>query len=110
VEITTQEHKRVSIVTVSGRVDSATAGEFESALKSLIENGRTKIILDMIDVDFLSSAALRVMVTARKAVQGSGGDLVIAQPSERVVDTLDIAGLDVLFKTYPDRETAIGAF
>jgi anti-sigma B factor antagonist len=110
VEITTKEHKRVSIITISGRVDSATAGEFESALKSLIETGRTKIILDMVGVEFLSSAALRVMVTARKAVQGAGGDLVIAQPSERVVDTLDIAGLDVLFKTYTDRETAIGAF
>ena len=64
----------------------------------------------MMGVEFLASAALRVMVTARKVVQEGGGDLVIAQPSQRVTDTLDIAGLDVLFTTYPDRETAIGSY
>ncbi|NIS82133.1 MAG: anti-sigma factor antagonist [Anaerolineales bacterium] len=109
-EIETKEYKRVTVVTVSGRVDSATAGEFENQLKGLIEAGKTRIIVDMAEVEFLASAALRVLVTARKTVQGSGGDLVIAQPSQRVTDTLDIAGLDVLFKTYPDREAAIGAF
>lgn len=109
-EIDIKEYKRVAAVTVTGRVDSATAGEFESALKELIESGKIKLVIDMADVEFLASAALRVLVTARKAVQGSGGDLVIAQPSQRVIDTLEIAGLDVLFTTYPDRESAIAAF
>lgn len=109
-EIEVKEYKRVAVVTVSGRVDSATAGEFETALKDLIETGKIRLAIDMADVEFLASAALRVLVTARKAVQGSGGDLVIAQPSQRVIDTLEIAGLDVLFTSYADRESAIGAF
>lgn len=109
-DISTQEHKRVVVVTVSGRVDSVTASDFEAVVTELIDGGKTKIAIDMDAVDFLSSAGLRVLVTARKSVKGAGGDLVLAQPSKRVVETLDIAGLDVLFTSYPDRETAIGAF
>jgi anti-anti-sigma regulatory factor len=50
------------------------------------------------------------MLTARKAAQRAGGDLFIAQPSQRVKDTLDIAGLDVIFTTFDDREAAIASF
>lgn len=109
-KISIKEYKRVSVVSISGRIDSATAGDFEKALIELAERGRNNIALDMSDVEFISSAGLRVLVTIRKTVQSAGGDLVIAEPSERVTDTLEIAGLDVLFNTYDDRESAIGAF
>lgn len=109
-EIQTTEHKRTSVMTVKGRIDSATATDFENVVKELIDKGVSNLILDFSEVDFLSSAGLRVMVTARKALRGAGGDLVLANPSERVVETLDIAGLDVLFEVFPDRETAVGSF
>lgn len=109
-EISQKEYKRVNVVTILGRIDSATAGEFETNLVELAERGRNNIVLDMSDVEFISSAGLRVLVTIRKAVQSAGGDLVLAEPSERVIDTLEIAGLDVLFTAHPDRETAIASF
>ncbi len=109
-EIQVTEHKRVSVVAVTGRVDGSTAGEFEAALNELTEAGVNNIILDMSDVDFVSSAGLRVLVNTRKNVTSAGGRIVLAEPSEQVVETLDIAGLDVLFEAFEDRETAIGAF
>ncbi|MGD8632599.1 MAG: STAS domain-containing protein [Anaerolineales bacterium] len=109
-QIDTQEHKRVVVVTVEGRIDSATAGEFEDALNEFTQQGKNNIVLDLSDVDFISSAGLRVLVTARKAVKGAGGEVVFANSSEQVLETLEIAGLDVLFQQYPDRETAVGSF
>lgn len=109
-EISTKQYKRVVVVAINGRIDSAAASEFETALNQLTEDGQDTIVLDLNEVEFLASAALRVMVTIRKAVQEKGGELAIAQPSPRVIDTLEIAGLNVLFTTYPDRETAIGSF
>lgn len=108
-EITTTDHKRVTVVEVSGRIDSGTASEFDQAITDLIEAGKKNIVLDLSEVEFLSSAGLRTLVSARKAVQGSG-EISLANPSQRVVDTLDIAGLDVLFETYPDRESAVGSY
>lgn len=109
-EISIKEHKRAAVVEASGRIDSSTAGEFEEALTQAMENGHKNLVLDLAEVDFLSSAGLRAMVNARKSLQAMGGNLCLAQPSERVVDTLEIAGLHVLFNSYPDRESAIGAF
>lgn len=109
-EITIKEHKRVAVVEASGRIDSSTAAQFEQALSQAMEKGHKNVVLDLAQVDFLSSAGLRAMVNARKSLQALGGNLSLAQPSARVVDTLDIAGLNVLFDFYPDRESAIGAF
>jgi anti-anti-sigma factor len=109
-DIQISEHKRVSVITVSGRIDGSTAGEFEAVLTGVTEEGNKNIIIDMSDVDFVSSAGLRVLVNTRKAVNSAGGKILLAEPSQQVVDTLDIAGLDVLFEQFDDRETAIGTF
>lgn len=109
-EIQISDHKRVSVVAITGRVDGSTAGEFESALTTLTDEGKNNLILDMSEVDFVSSAGLRVLVNTRKAVNSAGGKIVLAEPSQQVIETLDIAGLDVLFEQFKDRETAIGTF
>jgi anti-sigma B factor antagonist len=109
-EISTQEYKRVAVVTVSGRVDTNTAGDFEAALRELIDHGRVNLALDLSQVDFLSSSGLRVMVTSRKAIKDAGGEICLAAPSERVKETLELSGLNVLFPSFPDREAAIASF
>jgi anti-sigma B factor antagonist len=109
-DIQIADHKRVSVITVSGRIDGSTAGEFEAALTGVTEGGKYNIVIDMSDVDFVSSAGLRVLVNTRKAVNSAGGKIMLAEPSQQVVETLDIAGLDVLFEQFDDRETAIGTF
>jgi anti-anti-sigma factor len=110
VEISVKEYKRVAVITISGRVDSVTAEEFESELVQTIDSGFNNLVLDLAAVDFLSSAGLRVLVTNRKKVASAGGDIRIAQPSEQVIETLEITGLNTLFTTYPDRESAIASF
>jgi anti-anti-sigma factor len=109
-KIDIKDYKRVSVVTVTGRIDGATSGDFESELNTLAEAGRVNIVLDLGAVEFISSAGLRVLVTTRKAVKGAGGEVVLAQPSAQVIETLEIAGLDVLFEKYPNREAAVAAF
>ncbi|MGB2895831.1 MAG: STAS domain-containing protein [Anaerolineales bacterium] len=109
-EITVKGYKRVAVVTVAGRVDSVTYSEFESVLQAELEQGRVNVALDLSGVEFISSAGLRVLVNARKTVKNAGGKIVIAQPSQQVSETLEIAGLEVLFEQFPDRETAIAAF
>ena len=109
-EISTKEMKRVSLVTVSGRVDSATAPDFDKALQTLIQANRNQIVVDLKGVDYMSSAGIRALVSALKAAKGGGGDLCIAQPSARVRDVLDLAGLNTIFAVYEDLIEAVGSF
>lgn len=108
-DVHTQEYKRVIVVTIAGRVDSATSADLESALQALLDKGKRNLILDMAGVEFLSSSGLRVIVNAYKACKGTG-ELCIAQPSERAASSLSIAGVDALFAIHPTREAAIASF
>lgn len=109
-EVVSTFHRRVAVVTVTGRIDTATSGEFEATIQELIDKGQKNLVMDFAAVDFLSSSGLRVLVSVRKKLRVAGGDIVLASPSERAADSFEIAGLDKLFPSYPDRESAVGAF
>lgn len=109
-EISTKDMKRVSLVTVKGRVDSATAPDFEKTLHSLIQSNRTQIVLDLAGVEYMSSAGIRGMVVSLKAAKGGGGDLRLAQPSTRVKEVVELAGLTSIFTVYDDVTEAVGSF
>ncbi len=109
-EISTEEMKGVSVIAVSGRVDSATAPDLETSLKKLVESEKTKIVLDLKNVEYMSSAGLRAMVSTLKAVKRVNGDLRLASPSPRVEEVLRLAGLTSIFSIHPNRDEAVASF
>ena len=109
-ELNAHEYKRATILAVAGRVDSATSSELETALLAILEQGQKHIILDLAGTEFLSSSGLRVMVSTMKELRKVGGEMVLAAASNRASDSINIAGLDVLFRSFPTREEAIASF
>jgi anti-sigma B factor antagonist len=107
--IETRELKHVSVVTVSGRVDSATAPDLQKALQALLDAEHNQIVLELKDVDYMSSAGLRVLVSMQKAAKKNGGALRLAQLSARVQEVFELAGLTPVFDIYPDVVEAVGA-
>lgn len=100
----------VTLVEVNGRVDSMTANDLGSALSGTIEGGHTQIVLDLAGVDYMSSAGLREIVSALKKVKKMSGDVRIAQPSERVLEVLEMAGLDTIIQIYSTQNEAVGSY
>ncbi len=109
-QISSRDLKRVNVVTVSGRVDSAASPELEKALQDLLEGRRHQIVMELADVEYMSSAGLRALVSALKTAKKAGGDVVIARPSERVREVIDLAGLTSVFTVYEDTLEAVGSF
>jgi anti-sigma B factor antagonist len=109
-KLETRELKHVSVVTVSGRVDSATAPDLEKALQDLLNSERNQLVLDLHETDYMSSAGLRVLVAMQKAAKKNGGTLRLAQLSVRVKEVFELAGLTPVFDIYPDVVEAVGAF
>jgi len=98
------------VMAVSGRVDSATAPDLENSLKKLVEADKTQIVLDLKDVEYMSSAGLRAMVSTLKAVKRVNGDLRLANPSPRVEEVLRLAGLTSIFSIHPTQDEAVASF
>jgi anti-anti-sigma factor len=100
----------VTLVEVSGRVDSMNANELGVALSSVIDDGNTQIVLDLAGVDYMSSAGLRELVNSLKRAKKATGDVRLAQPSERVREVLEMAGLDTIFQIYDTQVEAVGSY
>ena len=110
-EITNTELKRCVLVNITGRIDSGTAPALQSALAEITEDGNFKIVLDMGDVDFISSAGLWVLVNAQKKCKRfNRGEVVLADVKKRIYDALDLAGFIPYFKIFEDSALAVGHF
>ena len=110
-DITTTRFKRCDLVKASGRVNSQTAPQLAEVFKGLQDESRFKIVFDMSQVDFISSAGLRVMIDVQKTCSRENrGEMILAQVPERVYDTLDLAGFVDLFRIYDQVVEAVGSF
>ena len=107
-EIITRDYTRVNVIRVVGRVDANTAPQFEQKLNEYIDGGHRLLVVEMDGTDFLSSAGVRALISAQKSLKGRGGKVAIAQPSQRVTEVLDLAGLRPLFPIYDNTEAAVG--
>ena len=110
-EITTQEFKHCDLMKVTGRVDSATAPDFSKALDDAINAGHFKLILDMSELEYMSSAGFRALLAAqRNCKRYNRGELVLVAVPERIREALELAGFTELFKTFSDPLQAVGSF
>jgi anti-sigma B factor antagonist len=110
-EISTTPFKHCDLVKAKGRVDSYTAPQLADAFNQLTEAGRYKIAFDMSELDFLSSAGLRVLINTQKTCKRyNRGELVLVKVPENIYAALDLAGFIPLFRISNDVLEAVGSF
>lgn len=110
-EITNTEYKHCDVVKAIGRVDSYTAPQLADAFTKIMDNGHYKIAFDMSELNFLSSAGLRVLINVQKTCKRyNRGELALVSIPENIYAALDLAGFIPLFKIYDDVITAVGSF
>lgn len=109
-DINTTTYKRCDVVKAEGRVDSNTAPELEKAFNEIIEDGKTGIVFDMQDVDFISSRGLWVLLETQKACKRGNGKLVLVNVSDDMQQSLDLAGVKHFIDIMDDLTAAVGSF
>lgn len=110
-DVITSQFKRCDLVRVTGRIDSYTAPRLAEAFDAINEAGRFKIVFDMSDVEYISSAGLRVMINTQKTCKRwNRGEMVLAGVPQRIHGALDLTGFVPLFKFFDDVTEAVGSF
>jgi len=111
-EIQIESLKRCELVSLSGQIDAAGAPELEQALVQQVEAGTRKLVLSFRDVTFISSAGIRALaaaqIKARRKVPPV--EIAIADLSPGAKRTLELVGLDHLFRFYERAVDAVGSF
>ncbi len=93
--VTKKKNGSILLVNVEGRVDTVTAPQFESEIKSDL-NGVTELVLDFSQLTYISSAGLRVLLLLQK-VMNKQGSMKIVGANETVKEIFDVTGFcDIL--------------
>ncbi len=111
-DVKAETMKRCELVTVSGRVDSATAPRLEEMLLGLIQAGQKNIVVNLRDTEYISSAGLKALLSALMKVRRlvPPGDVVISEIRPELKETFNLVGFDRLFKFYDTDTHAVGSF
>jgi len=104
----TQMHTDVQVISLIGSLDAITAEEATSYLDEQIT--APQVVLDMSNLEYISSAGVRVLLGVIKSARSSGGDLRLAKLSGMVLDTLEMAGITSIAKFYDEVDSAVTSF
>src|SRR6202050_5032710 len=96
----------LSVITVVGEIDVATAPQLRECLHSVIAQGEATVVLDLLGVTFLDSTALGVLVGALKRCRELGGELHVVVADPRIVKIFEITGLTSVFSIADSLESA----
>jgi len=95
-EITEKTIGDINKFYAKGRIDSNSAGTLQETLDKAIEEGKKNIILNMLQVEYLSSIGIRAMLKTYKQAENLGGSFKIESPSEIVKNVLGMVALNQL--------------
>ncbi len=83
-------------VSLVGRLDTTTAPDLETELKSALD-GIKELVFDLSSVEYISSAGLRVLLSAHKSMNSAGGSMIIKGANEEIMEIFDVTGfIDIL--------------
>lgn len=105
-----QHENNSSIVKVTGSVDALTAADLSRVLTNQIAEGKINLIVDLVDVEFMSSAGLRTLLGAVKEARSNGGDLRIASVNAGVDKVLKMSGFHNIAKVFASQAEAVSSF
>jgi anti-sigma B factor antagonist len=109
-EVSVKEVNEISVMTFEGNLDSNTAPQAQEQIDKVIDGGSAKVLINFGDLNYISSAGLRVLLTTAKKLKASSGDLKICCLSETVQEVFDISGFSTILTVASSEDDALGSF
>jgi len=105
IELEEIEHR--VILRIDGRLDAASAPILERKINSLIDEDHYHLILDFTRIDYLSSAGMRVLLSATKKLKSKKGALILFSVTDDVGEVIKMAGFDKILHICSSEKEAL---
>lgn len=109
-QITEENREGIHVFKLSGRLDSNTSPTFEEKIVQAIDTGVLFIIVDFKELEYLSSAGLRVLLKATKRLKPVSGKMVLCSMADYVREVFEISGFDTFLPIMGDLAAAAREF
>lgn len=97
-EVTKNTSGNTTTLALQGRLDTVTSTQLANELSSIFEGGAVNLVFDFNALAYISSAGLRVLLTAQKKVNALGTEMEIIGANESVKEIFDITGFSGIMK------------
>ncbi len=108
-EITENKAGATLVLGLSGRLDATTSGQLEKLLNQRLQEGEHHLLFDFTNLQYISSAGLRVLAATLKQVSPAGGQMALCGLQEPVKMVFDISGFSSYFKISASRDDALAS-
>ena len=106
-KITSEKIGDVLVIGIAGRLDANTSTELQEHILTKIDVGGTNLAIDFSQVDYISSAGLRVLLMAAKKINASAGKMGLFALKDQIKEVFDIAGFTAIFQIFQSRDEAL---
>jgi len=100
----------IAIIKVGGYIDTTTSAELEHSLTSLLKAGTYNVIIDLANVDYISSAGWGIFISEIKGIREKGGDLKLVGMIPDVYEVFELLEFHYILKAFDTVEEAIKDF
>jgi len=107
-KVSIQETAAAVIATIEGSIDSKTAPDLQQSILPVI-NDRNKMVLDLTEVTFVSSAGLRVLLMVYRQLKAKDGKVFLVGVSDEIKDVMFMTGFITFFEISPTLEYALAS-
>lgn len=97
----------VSVISLTGRIDASTAPQLEEVLTDLMNRGKTRLLINFREVDYISSGGLRVLLITAKELKARDGNLRLCHLNPTVYEVFELTGFTTIFDIYETEEMAL---
>jgi anti-sigma B factor antagonist len=104
------QNRGVSVLRVSGYVDTTTSPELERRMQALLREKRYHIVVDLSRVEYISSAGWGIFISEIREIREHGGDLKLAGMVADVREVFDLLEFENILQAFPEAELAVGSF
>lgn len=104
------ENPEVSVISVKGYVDTTTSTDLEDSLKRLLGKGRYDIVIDLGNVNYISSAGWGIFISEIKEIRENGGDLKLAAMIGDVYEVFELLEFQTILESFDTVEEAVISF
>lgn len=108
-DITVHNQGDVTVLALFGRMDATTVSDFEDSWRSRIEEGENRIVVDLENLEYISSAGLRGILTLLKACKAKDGRLAFCRINDVVASVFKISGFLAMLSIHASRDEAVAS-
>ena len=99
-KVTSRDQAGITLITMQGSLSSTTAEQGNQEIKKIVDAGAKRVVINLADVDYISSGGIRVLILACKQLNDVQGEMKIAAAKGMVKEALEASGFNLLNRVY----------